>query len=434
MKMDGDTEKPGFTTLGDVVGDKEVQFLVDSEILERLRPRFISTAKLIRKAVSEGRPIIVRHHADCDGYSAGFALEKAIMSLIFDKSVSKKAAWKYFRRAPSKSPIYEYMDVTKDVVFFLTDMARNKTSAPLMILADCGSHEENIPAIKKLKAYGALVAVVDHHYPGELIDGGSKGDFFLDAHINPHLVGGDSKICAGMLCTELARFINKNVSGIAHLPALSGVADRCVGPHMEGYLKIAKENGYDQELLTKLPRCLDYEFHYIGFLEAREKVTQLMSLDAGKHREFVSMLYDNIEAIWQSYNPVVKKHMEVKRIEDRLIYGMIDAQKTTIRGNYFSASKICRLAFDLLHEKFPDEKMVVIGYGSEMFTLRADNGLKDTEGNDFSLPLMLAGIKEKLPHALAEGGGHDVAGSVRFLEASGDEVMDAVFDYVKRFS
>ena len=39
-------------------------------------------ATQIRLAVIQDRPIIVRHHNDCDGYSSGFALERAIIPLI----------------------------------------------------------------------------------------------------------------------------------------------------------------------------------------------------------------------------------------------------------------------------------------------------------------------------------------------------------------
>src|SRR3989344_2160438 len=59
----------------------EVSFLVKSSILDKLKDRFIKAATEIRKAIIQHRPIIVRHHNDTDGYSSGFALEKAILPL-----------------------------------------------------------------------------------------------------------------------------------------------------------------------------------------------------------------------------------------------------------------------------------------------------------------------------------------------------------------
>jgi len=64
--------------------------------------------------------------------------------------------------------------------------------------------------------------VVDHHFFDE--DVISKE---VLTHINPFLVGEDgSAFSAGMLCTELARFINKDVSNISQIPALAGLADK----------------------------------------------------------------------------------------------------------------------------------------------------------------------------------------------------------------
>ena len=61
---------------------ENVDFLVESEILEKLKDRFMKAATEIRLAIIQNRPIIVRHHNDTDGYSAGYALEKAILPLI----------------------------------------------------------------------------------------------------------------------------------------------------------------------------------------------------------------------------------------------------------------------------------------------------------------------------------------------------------------
>src|SRR3989338_2439471 len=49
--------------------------LVKSEILERLKPRMVAFATEVRRAIMESRPIILRHNADTDGYSAALALE-----------------------------------------------------------------------------------------------------------------------------------------------------------------------------------------------------------------------------------------------------------------------------------------------------------------------------------------------------------------------
>src|SRR5690606_24307149 len=64
----------------------QTEFLVKSEILDRLRPAMKAVAKEIRRAVLKSRPIVVRHHADADGISAAVAIEMAILPLIAEVS------------------------------------------------------------------------------------------------------------------------------------------------------------------------------------------------------------------------------------------------------------------------------------------------------------------------------------------------------------
>ncbi|MCZ7406698.1 MAG: OB-fold nucleic acid binding domain-containing protein, partial [Candidatus Methanoperedens sp.] len=60
----------------------DIQFLVKSEVLEKLKPRMLNAAKIIRKAVFKSRPIIIRHHADADGITSAIAIERALLPLL----------------------------------------------------------------------------------------------------------------------------------------------------------------------------------------------------------------------------------------------------------------------------------------------------------------------------------------------------------------
>ena len=151
--------------------ESDIEFLVESDILEKLRPKMADVAKRIRRAVLDGRPVIIRHHADTDGYCGGIALEKAIVPVLEKYSMDSGAQWHYFRRSPSKAPFYELEDVTKDLVFSIEDYLRFGQKMPLIVLVDNGSTDEDIPAVSQVKAYDIEVVVVDHHFPGEVIDG-----------------------------------------------------------------------------------------------------------------------------------------------------------------------------------------------------------------------------------------------------------------------
>ena len=60
----------------------DVDFLIQSPVLDRLKPKMREAAKVIRRAILDGRSILVRHHADADGICAGVAMEKAVIPYL----------------------------------------------------------------------------------------------------------------------------------------------------------------------------------------------------------------------------------------------------------------------------------------------------------------------------------------------------------------
>ena len=54
---------------------QHVDFLVESDILNRLKPKMREAAQKIRRAILDGRTILLRHHNDADGICSGVAME-----------------------------------------------------------------------------------------------------------------------------------------------------------------------------------------------------------------------------------------------------------------------------------------------------------------------------------------------------------------------
>lgn len=231
---------------------QDVDFLVKSDVLNRLRPKMYEAAQKIRRAILDGRTILLRHHNDADGIVSGVAMEKAIVPLIQKHNPSNDAEYYYFKRSPSKAPFYELEDVVKDLSFALEDQERHGQKLPLIVLLDNGSTEEDIVALMQAKIYDIEVVVIDHHSPGELLtkveeDGVIYGatvavDEYVDTHVNPYLVGGDSQLTAGCLATEVAHIINPEVEElIKHLPAIAALGDRAECGEVYQYLKLAAQ-------------------------------------------------------------------------------------------------------------------------------------------------------------------------------------------------
>lgn len=406
---------------------KCTEFSIKSEVLESLKPRFIKVATMIRQAVMERRPIILRHDADCDGYSSAMCMQRAIIALMDDVSGGDKLLqYQNFKRAPSKAPFYEYEDAMKDIAYWLRDKIKNGAKEPLVIITDNGSTEEDILGYRQVKLYNCPIAVIDHHYPGEKDkDGKVAVDHIIQGHINPYLEGYDSNVCSGMLGYELARFIYEKNSNQIMIPAMAALLDHVDGTEKDQYIKLAEDAGYTQEFMTKLGTIVYLESHYLRFQEAREFVDDLFGANKEVQKSIVEMLYPEIERRFKETRSIGKHYSNV--IDMGKFYVVeFDGEKGTSRGQFPAVG----LATNQIHAMFEEEldkPVVTMTEGSTFLTIRVGDDIKG-----FSVPeFCTEWINKKIPHTGADGGGHEHAGSVKFVEYARKEVIALFKEYLK---
>jgi len=401
---------------------KENEFLVESPVLEKLKPVFKQAAELIQHTVKEGRPIILRHHADCDGYIAGIALEKAITHILSKRN--RDAVWKYLKRIPSKTPFYDYIDAVKDITNYDRDLkAKN---FPLLIIVDSGSSEQDILALTKAKQNNFGILIVDHHTPymvggAEGAGGKSAVAQIADILINPHLAGGDSNICAGSLATELSRFVTEDwgYSELDHLPAIAGTGDKSAGKEFEAYLELAKLKGYGPEHLLALAKAIDFEAFHIGFMES-DLVLELLSSTIERQAELVKPIIEVMNIKDKALLESFRRYSKTERVKDfNLVSVRVD--QVIDYGSYPHSGRATGIFFDSV--KGEKTLMMGISPGSVIFRTNVER---------FDLNLMIAEMKRKLPYAQPEGGGHKMAGTVHFIEAARDEVVSFIKEHLQR--
>jgi len=403
---------------------EEIDFLIKSPILDKLKDRFIDAATEIRLAIIQNRPIIVRHHNDADGYSSGFALERAILPLIEKHHGPGKAAWEFYLRAPCAAPFYEIDDSIRDTAMSLRNAAKFSNKMPLVIIADNGSSPEDLLAIKQGKVHGSKFIVVDHHFFEE--DVISKE---VLVHINPFLVGEDgSAFSAGMLCTEFARFINSDVENIKQIAALAGYADRIdlLNPKaVSDYLKIAEEEGYTKGLLSSISTVIDFVSAKVRFMEAREFIEVIFGEPRNKQKELVAVLAPYIKDLDAKGLEIGKSAAQIEKI------GKISLQSISIMENFpgFGFFPKPGRAVGLLHDYQKEKKgvksLVTIGIMPSAITIRA------TDEANFSVHGLMEMLNKKLPEAFVEGGGHKNAGSITFIPSKKEQAVQTLKDFIK---
>ena len=407
----------------------DLGFSIDSPVLEALKPRFIQVAKIIKKAVVERRPIILRHDADCDGYSSAICMERAILGFMDEVTGDENLKYQNYKRAPSRAPFYEYEDAQKDIAYWLRDKVKNGAKPPLIIITDNGSTEEDILGYKQVKLYDCPIVVLDHHYPGEFDENRKVAvDYIVDGHINPYLEGFDSNVCSGMLGYEMARFVYEKNSNSIMIPAMASILDHTEGHERDTYVRLANEKGFKTEYMEKLGEIIYLQSHYIRFNEAREFVDDLFGATPQIQESIVDMLYPEVEKMYAKTRRIGKHYTKVEDFGPFYVCDF-DGEKGTLRGQFPAVGKSTNQIHSMFEEEL-DKPVVTMTSGSTFLTIRVSDEIKG-----FSVPYFCSEwIDKRISHTGAEGGGHEHAGSVKFVEYARDEVIGLFKEYLREIS
>ena len=397
-----------------LVNVESIPFLVKHEIIEKLRGRIEQAALLIKKAIYDNRQILLRHNADCDGYCGAIAIERAVLKLLYAHHNDEYAQWKFYKRLPSKAPFYSVSDGFIDASSVANDAAKNG-NAPLLIIVDNGSGEEDLLSIKNMRLYGCQVIVVDHHF--------IKKDVVsehVDVHINPYLVGGNSQLCAGMLSVELSRFVS--TENVSYLAAVAGTGDKVRSEEMDQYVAIAEQEGYPLDFIKKLALCIDYVAYYTR-VEGRAYFDDLLGRDRERQKQMLSLLYADA---WNKMQNALEaaKHYVTLEEQDGKTVAVLDLSSVSLVGEFPAFGKTTGLVSDWLNKSH--ERVYVLGLAKDMIVLRV------SKGEIFNLNEIVSALKEKMPYALISGGGHERAGTIKFVAAAKDEVVEFVKGQIHR--
>jgi RecJ-like exonuclease len=403
---------------------EETEFLIESPVLNDLKGSLHRAAKSIRRAVLDGRSILVRHHADADGICAGVAIEKAVVPLLKEMNNSSDAEWHFFKRAPSKAPFYELEDVVKDLSFALEDLERHGQKLPLLVLMDNGSTEEDILALMKVKIYDMEVVVVDHHYPGVVENGEVAVDEYVDVHVNPYLVGGDSNVTAGALAVELAQMINPSVKDrLLHLPGIAAVGDHARSDEADQYIQIAAEKGYDSADLEKIASCIDFEAFFLRFMNGRGIMDTILGLgNREKHQKLIDALYKEAQRRVEWQLKAAMPNLKTQKLKNGVIFSVLDVEKFAHKFTFPAPGKTCGYVHDQMVQKYGEEiPIITLAYGPDFGVIRATDAVNEMFG--FNLNTIISKLMDDIPEAGVDGGGHECAGSLKFVEGLSKEVL-----------
>jgi len=396
---------------------RAVDPLADWPAFEKLWDDLRAVARRLRATVLSGRPIRMRHHADGDGLCASVPLQYALERFIADVYVDPEAGRHLLKRLPSKAPFYEMEDVTRDLNYALEDRTRHGQKLPLLLMLDNGSTEEDTPAYRNLAHYDVPIVVVDHHHPDP-----EAVDPLVESHVNPYLHDEDYRITTGMMCVEIARMIDPDVTPeLEHVPAVAGLSDRSEGEAMDDYLDLADGAGYDHGRVREIGEALDYATFWLGYSAGREFVNDVLNVncdDRGRHEKLVDMLADRAQRDVDDQLDAALTHLEHERLDNGAHLYRIDVERHAKRFTYPAPGKTTGKIHDRKVAETGDP-VITIGYGPDFAVLRSD-------GVRLDIPTMVSELSEEIVGGGVSGGGHLVVGSIKFVPGRREDVIEAL--------
>jgi len=397
----------------------DVDPLVEWDALDRLWDDLLEVARRLRRAVLDGRPIRLRHHADGDGMCASVPIEYALRRFIRATHADPDAPRHLLKRLPSKAPFYEMEDATRDLNFALGDRNRHGQKLPLMVMLDNGSTAEDVPAYETLREYDIPILAVDHHHPDpEAVEG------LLETHVNPYCYGDDYRVTTGMICVEIARMVAPGITDeIRQVPAIGGVADRSEAEAMDDYVALAREEGYDRDDLQDVSEALDYAAFWLRYDSGRYFLDDVLNVgceDPQRHRELVECLASRSREAVDEQVSAAAPHVEEKRLDNGARLYRIDVENHAYRFTYPAPGKTTGAIHDRKVEETGDP-VITIGYGPDFAVLRSD-------GVRLDIPTMVTELEEGVVGGGVSGGGHLVVGSIKFVSGRREDVLSSLID------
>ena len=356
----------------------------------------VNASDLIRKSIVNKQPILIRHHADCDGYSGAIALERAILKIMKDIHRKETDLLYFYKRLPSKAPYYDYSDATKDIGIFLNDIQRFDRKPPLVIVVDNGSTEQDMLALRKLRIFGASILVIDHHPPNK------ENDALIDVHVNSHLLNVDWS--ASILCMRISRLL-ADIEHVELLALVGAVADYCYGEEVNQLWKYATDQGYSEKDIRDIAEVVDFEAKFIGFMESRKMVDTMMFGNPEKLKRLVSIIKPEIDKRKQEQKTIIRQYMN-QLDNGHFMLASIDAPMVQ-KNRYPSSGKLTNLLLEIIEEKKPG---IALGVGKDFVCFRISSEV------DLNFNQIMDNLN--IPHAGISGGGHPKAGTIRFVQAN----------------
>jgi len=388
------------TAVTEAVRPDRIELLGGHDPVESLTDEIKQAATIVRRAIEDARPIVVRHAATADGYAAGAAIERAVLPRLREEHARSDAEYHYFDRRPTDEVTYDMDAVTDDVTTMLENRDRHGEQFPLVVLVGFGATLDSADAYDLLDVYDVDRLVIDDSQPDEGLEQRTNG------LVAPSAASRD--VTTAALAANVAAHVNEAVrDDLEHVPTV-GYWD--APPQVHGDLAAA--SGYDAADVTKLRDALALEAHYQSYNDKRELIADLLFEPVGELADHISEQFrEKLETELETASANL-----TRREAGDLTIVILDAEAFTHRFDFPPT----QLLVDALHRRErsdADDRLVTLAAGTDRLFVNSTEPLDVREVADVA--------SETVPGLSAVGG---AGGYVEFLAGEREATIDAVVD------
>lgn len=376
--------------------------LVDDPAVEPVQEAIVAAATAIRRAVFEGRKVVVRHSATLDGYAGAVAIERATLELLREEHPEEDAGYRYFTRRPLRDRIYGMQDAVRDVSDLLGYQAQYDDLPPLFVFVDAAGTDDSRGGLDLLDVYDVDRLVIDTRR----LD---KAEEAASVVVNPHTAETEipEPVTTTVLCANVAVAVTDSVRDhLRHLPAVSFWH---VVPAR--YVELAGAAGYDEDRIQTLREALALEAFYQAFEDKRELIADVLFTD----HEIAQHASDQYRELVDDAVGTAEAHLTREDVEGTTI-GVLDTHAFT---HEYEFPPVEVLLPELALQVPECDAILAVGEDSLLVWSSAGVDLRRV-GEEVREAVPAAGVETR--------GGYD--GSIVFLQGEREAVIDAAITAV----
>jgi RecJ-like exonuclease len=217
-----------------------------------------------------------------------------------------------------------------------------------------------------------------------------------------------------MLSYEIARLIYKDFEA-KEFPAISAIGDRSKIPEAEEYIK---NSGKNIEQLRKVVIAVDFLAYQFRF-DSGEGVYE----DLFTKPDFVNIINEEVNKGVETQLQSTLPYLRTQEING-VTFSHIDLEKYTLRFTYPTPGKVIGMIHDEVAVGKESTPVISIGYLSDMIILRATKPVLPIEK-------IIKKLQKDLPEANVDGGGHECAGTIKFVSAHLVSILENIKQQIR---